>query len=169
MRSTPGEQIELNAKINAWDNSMSWIMTLQLMSQMQDTELQSNTYHHRVGTTVSGKASQATECDEHASNVTMYNVTMNACEKEDQWSIELKMLVEHGRENIYFNSVTSACVVEKQLAQELAVFRSMGATCVEKTHRSNSVLMNTLRVAASALHQPVTSAQMRKSDQMKST
>ena len=36
----------------------------------------------------------------------------------------------------------------------------MGAKCVEKTHRSNSVLMNTLRgrsVAASALHQPVTS------------
>ena len=60
---------------------------------MQDTELQSNTYHHRVWTTVSGKASQAKECDEHASNVTMYNVTMNACEKEDQCSIELKLQV----------------------------------------------------------------------------
>ena len=39
-------------------------------------------------------------------------------------------------------------------------FVPMGANCVKKTHRSNSVLMNTLRVrtvAASALHQPVTS------------
>ena len=119
-------------------------MTLQLLSQMQDTELQSKTYHHRVGTTVSGKASQAKECDELASNVTVYNVTMNACEKEDLWSIELKMLA----------------IVEKQLSEELAVFRSMGAKCLEKTHRSNSVLMNTLRVrlvAASALHHPVTS------------
>ena len=69
---------------------------VSLLSQMQDTELQLNTYHHRVGTTVSGKASQAKECDEHASNVTMENVTMNACEKEDQWSIELNMPVEHG-------------------------------------------------------------------------
>ena len=60
---------------------MSWVMTLQLLSQMQDTELQVNTYHHRVRTTVSGKASQAKECDEHASNVTMDNVTMNACEE----------------------------------------------------------------------------------------
>ena len=71
------------------------------------------------------------------------------------------MLVEHEeRDNIYFNSVTSANVVEKQLAEELAVFRSMGAKCVEKTHRSNSVLMNVLRgrpVAASVLHQAVTS------------
>ena len=63
MCSIPGEQTVLNAKISAWDKSMSWIMTLQLLSQMQDTELQLNTYH----------------------NVTMYNVTMNACEKEDQW------------------------------------------------------------------------------------
>ena len=128
---------------------------------MQDTELQLNTYHHRVGTTLSGKASQAKECDEHASNVTMDNVTMNACEKEDQWSIELKLLVEHGeRDDIYINSVTSSSSFKKQLSEELAVFRSMGAKCVEKTHRSNSVLMNTLRVrpvAASALHQPVTS------------
>ena len=65
----------LNAKVITWDKSMSWIMTLQL---------QFNTYHHRVGTTVSWKSSQAKECDEHASNVTMYNVTMNTCEKEDQ-------------------------------------------------------------------------------------
>ena len=57
-----------------------------------------NTYHHRVGTRVSGRASQANECDEYASNVTMDKVTMNACEKEDQWSIELKVLVESGRE-----------------------------------------------------------------------
>ena len=71
---------------------------------------------------MSGKASQAKECDEHASNVTMYNVTMNACEKEDQWSIELKMLVEHGeRDDIYFNSVTSSSFVEKQLSEELAL------------------------------------------------
>ena len=91
----------------------------------------------------------------------MDNVTINACEKEDQWSTERKMLVEHGEsDNIYFNSVTSASVVEKQLAEGLAVFRSMGAKCVEKTHRSNSVLMNVLRerpVAASVLHQAVTS------------
>ena len=40
MCSIPGEQIVLNAKISAWDKSMSWIMTLQLLSQMQDTELQ---------------------------------------------------------------------------------------------------------------------------------
>ena len=56
--------------------------------------------------------------------------------------------------------MTSSSVVEKQLSEELAVFRSMGAKCVEKTYRSNSVLMNTLRerpVAASALQQPVTS------------
>ena len=109
---------------------------------------------------MSGKASQAKECDEHVSNVTMDNVTMNLCEKEDQWSIELKMLVEHGESgNIYFNSVTSASVVEKQLAEELAVFRSMGAKCVEMTHRSNSVLMNLLRgrlFASSVLHQAVT-------------
>ena len=98
MCSIPGEQIVLNAKISAWDKSMSWIMTLQLLSQMQDTELQLNTYHHRVGTRVSGRASQANECDEHVSNVTMDNARMNACEKEDQWSIELKVLVESGRE-----------------------------------------------------------------------
>ena len=82
---------------------------------------------------------------------------MNACEKGDQWSTELKMLVEH---NIYFNSVTSASVVEKQLAEGLVVFRSVGAKCVEKTHRSNSVLMNVLRkrpVSASVLQQEVTS------------
>ena len=66
--SITGEQIVLNAKISAWDKSMSWIMTLQLLSQMQDTDLHSNTYHHRVGTPVSGKASQAKECDEHARN-----------------------------------------------------------------------------------------------------
>ena len=130
-------------------------MTLQLLSQMQDTELQLNTCHHHVRITVSGNASQwntalksfnaEKKCDEHASNVTMDNATMNACEKEGQWSIELKMLVEHGeRDNIYFNSVTSASVVEKQLAHELAVFRSFSAKCVEKTHRSNSVLMNVL-------------------------
>ena len=71
---------------------------------------------------------------------------MNACEKEDQQSTALKMLVEHGeRDNVHFNSVTSASVVEKQLAEELAVFRSVRAKCVEKTHRSNSVLMNVLR------------------------
>ena len=71
------------------------------------------------------------------------------------------MLVEHGeRGDIYFYSLTSSSIVEKQLSEELAVFRSMEAKCVEKTHRSNNVLMNTLRerpVAASALHQPVTS------------
>ena len=136
----------LNAKISAWRKSMSWIMTSQLLSEKQDTELQLNTCHHRVGTTVSGKASQAKECDEHASIATMDNVSMNACEKEDQWSSKLKMLVKHGeRDDIYFNSVTSSSVIEKQLSEELAVFRSMGAKCVEKTHRSNSVLMNTLR------------------------
>ena len=63
---------------------------------------------------MSGKAFQAKECDEHASNVTMDNVTMNACEKEDQWSTELQMLVEHGeRDDINFNFVTSSSVVEK--------------------------------------------------------
>ena len=70
------------------------------------------------------------------------------------------MLFGHGeKDNIYFNSVTSACVVEKQLAEELAVFRLMGTTCVEKTHRNN-VLINFLQgrpVAASVLHQAVTS------------
>ena len=68
-----------NATISACDKSMSWIMALQLLSQMQDTELQLNTYHHCVGITVLGKASQwntapksfneGKECDEHASNV----------------------------------------------------------------------------------------------------
>ena len=65
-----------------------------------------------------------------------------------------------GRDNIYFNLLTSASVVEKQVAVELAVFRSMEAKCVEKTHRSNSVLMSVLRgrpVAASVLHQAGTS------------
>ena len=40
------------------------------------------------------------------------------------------------------------------------MFRSVGAKCVEKTHRSNSVLMNVLRgrpVTASVLQQEVTS------------
>ena len=56
------------------------------------------------------------------------------------------MLVEHReRDNISFNSVTSACAVDKQLVKELAVFHSMGGKCVEKTHRSNSVLLNALR------------------------
>ena len=106
MCSIPGDQIVLNVKISACDKSMSWIMALQLLSQMQDTELQLNTCRHRVGITVSGKASQwntalksfneEKESDEHAGNVTMDNATMNACEKEDQWSIEPKMLVEHG-------------------------------------------------------------------------
>ena len=96
MCSILGDQIVFNATISACDKSMLWVMTLQLVSLMQDTELHLNTYHHRVVTTVSGKASQAKECDEHASNVSMYNVTMNACEKEDQWSMKLKVLVEHG-------------------------------------------------------------------------
>ena len=69
-----------------------------------------------------GKVSQASECGENASNVTMYNVTMNACEKEDQWSIELKE-----RDVIHFDSVTSSSIVEKQLSEELAVFRSDGS------------------------------------------
>ena len=43
MCSIPGDQIVLNAKISAWDKSMSWIMTLQLLSQMHNTELQLNT------------------------------------------------------------------------------------------------------------------------------
>ena len=128
-------------------------------------------YLHCVGITVLGKASQwntapksinvGKECDEHASNVTMDNATMNACEKEDQQSTALKMLVEHGeKDNVHFNSVTSASIVEKQLAEELTVFRSVRAKCVEKTHRSNSVLMNVLRgrpVTASVLQQEVTS------------
>ena len=43
------------------------------------------------------------------------------------------MFVEHGeRDNIYFNSVTSSSIVEKQLLEKLAVFRSIGAKCVEK-------------------------------------
>ena len=42
------------------------------------------------------------------------------------------MLVEHGeRDNIYFDSVTSSSVIEKQLSEELAFFRSMGAKSVE--------------------------------------
>ena len=65
----------------------------------------------------------------------------NACEKDDQRSIELKMLVEHGeRDSISFNSVSRACAVNKQQEKELTVFRSMGAKCVEKMHRSNNVL-----------------------------
>ena len=90
MCSIPRDQIVLNAKISASEKSMSWIMALQLLSQMQDTEVQLTTYHHCVEITVSGKASQAKECDEHVSDVTMDNVTMNACEKVDQWSIELR-------------------------------------------------------------------------------
>ena len=58
MCSFPVDQIVFNATISACDKSMSWVMALQLLSQMQDTELQLNTYHHRVGITVSGKASQ---------------------------------------------------------------------------------------------------------------
>ena len=106
MCSIPGDQIVFNATISACDKSMSWIMALQFLSQMQDTELQLNPCHHRVGIRVSGKASQwdtalksfneEKECDEHASNVPMDNATIDACEKEDQWSTELKMLVEHG-------------------------------------------------------------------------
>ena len=56
--------------------------------------------------------------------------------------------------------MTSASVVEKQLAEGLVVFGSVGAKCVEKTHRSNNVLMNVLRrrpVSASVLQQEVTS------------
>ena len=73
---------------------------------MRDTELQVNTCYHHVGTTESGKAShwsnalksfkEEEECDGHASYVVMDNATINACEKDDQWSIELKKLVEHG-------------------------------------------------------------------------
>ena len=71
------------------------------------------------------------------------------------------MLFGHGEKgNIHFNSETSACVVEKQLAEELAVFRLLGTTCVEKTRRNNNVLINFPQgrpVAASVLHQAVTS------------
>ena len=51
-----------------------------------------------VDVAVSGKASQWNTALKsfNASNVTMDNATMNACEKEDQWSTELKMLVQHG-------------------------------------------------------------------------
>ena len=57
--------------------------------------------------------------------------------------------------------MTSSNVVEKQLSEELAVFRSMGAKCVEKDaseqqcsdEYSSGATCNT----ASALHQPVTS------------
>ena len=90
----------------------------------------------------------------------MDNTMFNACEKDDQRSIELKMLVEHGeRDSISFNSVSRACAVNKQQEKELTVFRSMGAKCVEKMHRSNNVLQNALRrkpPAASVLQQAET-------------
>ena len=59
MCSIPGDQIVSNATISACDKSISWIMASQLLSQMQDRELQWNTCHHRVGIRVSGKAFQS--------------------------------------------------------------------------------------------------------------
>ena len=100
------------------------------------------------------------ECDGDVSNTIMDNTMFGACATDGQWSIELKMLVEHReRDNISFNSVTSACAVDKQLAEELTIFHSMGGKCAEKTHRSNSVLLNALRrrpVAVSVLQQAET-------------
>ena len=107
---------------------------------------------------------EAKEYDGDVSNTNMDNTMFNACEKDDQWSIELKMLVEHGEgDNISFSSVSRACAVDKQREKELAVFRSMGEKCVEKTLRSNSVLLNALRrkpAAASGLQQAETGCAM---------
>ena len=92
------------------------------------------------------------------------NTMFNACEKDDQRSIELKTLVEHGeRDNMSFNSVSGAYAVDKQQEKELTVFRSMREKCVEKTHRNNSVLLNALcrkPAAASVLQQAETGCAM---------
>ena len=104
-------------------------MVLQLLCQMQDTELRKNVCYCSVVITASGKAylwnialkllKEAEEHDGDVSNTIMDKTMFNACEKDDQWSIEQKMLVEHGeRDNISFNSVTSSCAVDKQLADE---------------------------------------------------
>ena len=53
--------------------------------------------------------------------------------------------------------------MDKQQENELALFRSIGEKCVEKTHRSNSVLLNALRkkpAAASVLQQAETGCAM---------
>ena len=67
----------------------------------------------------------------------------------------MKTLVEHGeRDNISFNSVSSACAVDK--------LRLMGERCAEKTHRSSSVLLKVRRkpAAASFLQQAETGCAM---------
>ena len=92
---------------------------------------------------------EATECDGDVRNTIMDNTMFHACEKDDQRSIDLKTLVEH----------CWSSTVDKQQEKELTVFRSMGEKCVEKTHRSNSVLLNAIRrkpAAASVLQQAET-------------
>ena len=62
------------------------------------------------------------------------------------------MLVEHEeRDNISFNSVSRACAVGKQREKELVIFRLLEERCAEKTHRSNSVLLNALRKKPAAV------------------
>ena len=127
-----------------------------------------------VTITASGKAShwnialkllkEAKEYDGDVSKTIIDNTMFNASGKDDQRSIELKTLVEHGeRDNMSFNSVSRACAVDKQQEKELTVFRSMGEKSVEKTHRNNSVLLNALcrkPAAASVLQQAETGCAM---------
>ena len=137
---------------------------------MQDTERRKNVCYCSVAITASGKAShwnialkllkEAKEYDGDVSNTIMDNTMFNACAKDGHRPIEPKTLVEHGeRDNISFNSVSRACAADKQQENELAIFRSMGEKCVEKTYRSNSVLLNALRrkpATASVLQQAET-------------
>ena len=90
---------------------MFWTMVLHLLYQMQNTELRKNVCYYSVAITASGKAShwnialkllkEAKEHDGDVSNTIMDNTMFNACEKADQQSIELKTLVEHGRETTF--------------------------------------------------------------------
>ena len=104
---------------------MSWTMVLRLLCQMQDTRRRKNVRYYSVAITAFGKAShwnialklrqEAKEYDGDVSNTIMGNTMFNACEKDDQRSIELKMLVQHEeRDNISSNSVSRACAVDKQ-------------------------------------------------------
>ena len=77
-------------------------MVLRLLCQMQDTRRRKNVRHFSVAITAFGKAShwnialklrqEAKEYDGDVSNTITGNTMFNACEKDDQRSIELKML-----------------------------------------------------------------------------
>ena len=119
------DQIVFKTTTSACDKSMSWIVVLHLLYQMQDTELCKNGCYSSVAIIASGKVSHWNTALKRLMEEKEYDGDVsNACEKADQKLIKLKLLVEHGereRDNISFNCVSRASAVDKQQDKEREV------------------------------------------------